>query len=173
MNRMLVEAARSMLSISRLPPKFWAEALSTSIYLHNRSPTKAVSGMTPQEAWTGEKPSVDHLRVFGCQSYAYIPKDERKKLDSKSKKCVLLGYGSTSKGYRLYDPAKKKVILSRDVIFNEQKFGYDSIDQEPESQRFVYLDCLDDALEHDCPTIEESPANAVGSELCLTLTPRK
>ena len=54
--------------------------------------------------------------------------------------------------------------MSRDVIFNEQKFGYDSIDQEPESQRFVYLDCLDDALEHDCPTIEESPANAVDTD---------
>ena len=60
MNRTLAEAARSMLLGSHLPPKFWAEALSTVVYVRNRSPTKALSQMTPQEAWTGEKPSVDH-----------------------------------------------------------------------------------------------------------------
>ena len=155
MNRTLVEAARSMLSISRLPPKFWAEALSTAVYLHNRSPTKAVSGMTPQEAWTGEKPSVDHLRVFGCQSYAYIPKDERKKLDSKSKKCVLLGYGSTSKGYGLYDPAKKKVmsfLMSRNLDMTA------SIKNQSPRGLYTFIALM-------------SPANTVDSELCLTLTP--
>ena len=56
-NRTLVEA---MLSNANLPPKFWAEALSTAAYLRNRSPTKVVRGMTPQEAWTGAKPQVDH-----------------------------------------------------------------------------------------------------------------
>ena len=54
MNRTLVEAARSMLSGSHLPPKFWTEALSTAVYVRNRSPTKVLSQMTPQEAWTGE-----------------------------------------------------------------------------------------------------------------------
>ena len=38
---------------------------------------------------------IDHFRVFGCHSYIHIPKDERKKLDFKSKKCIFLGYGST------------------------------------------------------------------------------
>ena len=61
MNRTLVEAARSMLSGPHLPPKFWAEALSTAVYVCNRSPTKTLSQMTPQEAWTGEKPSVDYF----------------------------------------------------------------------------------------------------------------
>ena len=56
------------------------------------------------------------------RTYVHIPKDERKKLDFKSKKCIFLGYGSTSKGYHLYDFTKKKVIFNRDVIFNEQKF---------------------------------------------------
>ena len=65
-----------MLSDAKLPHKFWGEALSTAAYLRNRSPTKAVKGMTPYEAWTGEKPLVDHLRAFGCQAYAQIPKDE-------------------------------------------------------------------------------------------------
>ena len=52
----------------------------------------AVVGMTPYEAWTGEKPGVDGLRVFGCHVFVHVPKDERKKFDSKSRKCVLLGY---------------------------------------------------------------------------------
>ena len=106
---------------AKLPQRFWAEALSTAIYLRNRSPTKAVKNITPYEAWFGEKPRVDHLRVFGSTVYAHIPKDERGKLDSKAQKCVLLGYGSETKGYRLYDQTKKRVFLSRDVIFNEQE----------------------------------------------------
>ena len=68
MNRMLVEATRVMLVAANLPHRFWAEALSTATYLRNRSPTKAVSGMTPFEAWTGEKPRVDGLRVFRLSS---------------------------------------------------------------------------------------------------------
>ena len=88
-----------MLSHANLPHKFWGEALSTVAYLRNRGPTKAVNEMTPHEAWTGEKLKVDHLRIFGCQAFVHIPNDERKKLDSKSKKCVFVGYETTTKGY--------------------------------------------------------------------------
>jgi len=76
MNRTLVESVRSMLSHAKLPHKFWAEALSKAVYLRNLSPTKAVEGMTPFEAWTGEKPNIQHLRIFGCAAYAHVPKDE-------------------------------------------------------------------------------------------------
>ena len=62
----------------------WAEPLSTATYLCNRSRTTAVCWMTPHEALTGEKPQVDGLRVFRCQAFVHISKDERKKLDSKS-----------------------------------------------------------------------------------------
>ena len=121
MNRTLVETTRSMLFGAKLPQRFWAEALSTAVYLRNLSPTKAVKNITPYEARFAEKPRVDHLRVFGSTVYAHIPKDERGKLDSKAQKCVLLGYGSETKGYHLYDQTKKRVFLSRDVIFNEQE----------------------------------------------------
>jgi hypothetical protein len=60
---------------------------------------------------------------FGCTVYAHIPNDERKKLDSKANKCVLLGYGTETKAYRLYDPQNSRVIYSRDVKFNESEFG--------------------------------------------------
>ena len=130
MNRTLVEAIRSMLSESGLPKTFWAEALMTATYLRNRSPTTALTGMTPYEAWTGWKPSVNHLRIFGCICYAHIPKDERKKLDSKAKESIMLGYGTETKGYRLYDTTSKKINYSRDVIFNEKKFVKENKENE-------------------------------------------
>ena len=119
LNRTLVESARSMLLDANLPQKFWAEAVSTAAYLRNRCPTHAVEGMTPYEAMTGKKPKVDKLRVFGSDAYALIPEDERGKFDAKAKKCILLGYGEKTKGYRLFDPSRGKVIHSRDVRFNE------------------------------------------------------
>jgi len=121
MNRTLLECVRAMLSDSTLPKTFWAEAVSTAVYLRNRCPTNAVQDKTPYEALFGEKPSVDHLKIFGCTCYAHVPRDQRQKLDPKSIKCVFLGYCSNSKGYKLYDVNKKKILLSRDVIFHESK----------------------------------------------------
>ena len=125
MNRTLVESVRSMLADSGLPHKFWAEALSTAAYLINRSPTKTLHEMTPFEAWYGKKPNVSHFRVFGCSAYVHIPKDQRKKLDPKAKKCVFLGYGATRKGYRLYDQKTSTIVHSRDVVFDELSRGYE------------------------------------------------
>ena len=103
MNRTLVEGVRAMLVDARLTHHFWAEALFKAVYLRNQSPAMAVKGMTPFEAWTGEKPNVEHLRVFRCAAYAHVAKDDRKKLDVKSRKCILLGYGTETKGHQLYD----------------------------------------------------------------------
>ena len=108
-----------MLIDAHLPHKFWAEALSTAVYLRNRSPTKAVEDKTPYEAWSGDRPNVKHLRLFECIAYAHVPKDERKKLDSKSIKCIFLGYGAEIKGYQLYDVERGNVLHNRDVIFDE------------------------------------------------------
>ena len=148
MNQTLVEAGRTMLADAKLPQKFWAEALSTAVYLRNRSPTKAVE-MTPFEAWTGEKPNVAHLRAFGCLTYAHIAKDERQKLNPKAKRCILLGYGTETKGYRLYDLNRGKVFYSRDVLVNENVSGFSS-DPDTDSQRqTVIFDHRDDIEEGD------------------------
>ena len=118
-NRSIVETSRSMLKEKGLPKSFWAEAVSTSIYLLNRSPTKAVTEKTPYETWFGRKPNVSHLKVFGSIAYAHIPFEKRQKLDEKSIKCIFVGYSDETKGYRLYNPENKELIISRDVIFNE------------------------------------------------------
>ena len=121
LNRTLVETTRSMLLDAKLPQAFWAEAVSTAAYLRNRSPTSALENMTPHQAWYGRKPGVEHLRVFGSTAYVHISRDSRKKLDSKTRKCILVGYGSVRKGYRLYDRATSQVLFSRNVKFDEQE----------------------------------------------------
>ena len=127
MNRTLIESTRTMLFDSNFPKRFWAEALSTAVYLRNRSSTRAVEGQTPFEAWYGYKPDVSHPRVFGCLAYSHIEKDERSKLDSKSRKCILLGYGSTVKGYRLYDMEKQRICHSRNVQFDEATARFNEV----------------------------------------------
>lgn len=62
---------------------------------------------------------MDSLQVFGCSACAHVPEVERRKLDPKTRKCVLLGYGTVQKGHRLFDLNQKKVIHSRDVMFDE------------------------------------------------------
>ena len=155
LNRTLIEGVRTMLADSKLPHQFWAEALSTIVYLRNRSPTKVVEGITPFEAWSGSKPNVHFLRVFGCSAYAHVPKVERRKLDSKSRKCVLLGYGTNQKGYRLYDLERMKVIHSRDVVFNEVSMPGLQTEEEP-YDKYVELEIKE---EHDV----ETPATPIPS----------
>src|SRR3954464_13105842 len=74
--------------------------------------------ITPEEVWTGKKPHIEHLRVFGCDAYALI-KDHQHKLHPKGEKCILVGYEENSKAYRLWNHAKHKIIISRNVKFNE------------------------------------------------------
>ncbi len=116
LNRTLVTMAKAMLFDSGLPQKFWAEAIATANYLRNRLPI-GPDNITPEEAFTKEKPSIRHLRVFGCLAYAYTPAETRQKLDPNSVKTVFVGYEETTRQYRVYDPKKDKIIRSSNVEF--------------------------------------------------------
>ncbi|GMJ10476.1 hypothetical protein HRI_004716700 [Hibiscus trionum] len=79
--------------------------------------------------WFGKDVSYDHLRVFGCKTFVHVLKDERSKLDAKTRQCIFIGYGLDGEfGYRLYDPLQKKLVRSRDVIFVEDR-TIDDIDK--------------------------------------------
>lgn len=123
-NRTLVGMIRAMLKTSAMPKQYWAEALNCAVYLINRLKPAALDGMVPMEAWTGHRPSVAHLRVFGCLAFARVPESKRRKLDDKAKRCVLLGYASKKKGYRLLDLNTMQVIISKDVTFKEDVFPF-------------------------------------------------
>jgi hypothetical protein len=118
-NQTIMNMARTLLKEKSLSNRFWAEAVACSVYLLNISPTTSLKMKVPQEAWSGTKLNVVHLRTFRCIAYAHIPSELRKKLDDKSEKCIFTGYSETSKAYRLYNPITKKLILSRDVKFSE------------------------------------------------------
>ncbi|KAM1744384.1 hypothetical protein ACFX11_011278 [Malus domestica] len=119
-NRTILDMARSMLKSKRLPKELWAEAVACAVYLSNRSPTRSVWGKTPQEAWSGRKPGISHLRVFGSIAHVHVPDKRRTKLDDKSEKFIFIGYDSNSKGYKLYNPNNGKMVISRDVTFDEE-----------------------------------------------------
>jgi hypothetical protein len=84
------------------------------------SPSRPLGSKIPQELWTQRKPDYDKLRIFGCEAYAVVPKDDRCKLESRSRKCIFLGYGRDgSFSYRLWDLETHQVVRSSDVVFNE------------------------------------------------------
>ena len=65
-NRVITGAARSMLHDQSLPLYLWAEASAAAVYLQNRSPHRILGKMTPEEAFIGRRPDVEHIRIFGC-----------------------------------------------------------------------------------------------------------
>ena len=140
MNRTLVESARSMIFNAGLSRSFWGEAVTTAAYLRNRTLTSS-HGITPYERWYGEKPDVSKLRVFGCIGYALIPGNLRRKWDRKTQKLRFMGYQDQfgSKGYRMYDEQGWRIIVRRDVKFNESDFGkvkqVEPVFYEPEVER--------------------------------------
>ncbi len=89
-NKHIVEKARAMLNEKNLPNYFWAEAVTTAVYIMSRTPTAAVHGMTLEEKFTCKKTDVSHLRVFGCIAYVHVPNEKRSKLDAKAKKCIFI-----------------------------------------------------------------------------------
>jgi transposase InsO family protein len=126
MNRTLVESGRAMLAQAQLSKKYWGEALLTAAYLRNRSPTHTLKrGETPMEIWSGAKPSLHNIRVFGCICFAFVPKEKRQKWDPKAVKCMFLGY--THNGYRVENLQTGMVLITRNVIFEENIFGTQSI----------------------------------------------
>lgn len=106
-----------MLHSKNMPKFLWGEAVNTAVYVLNRTPTSRDPTATSYELWTGRKPSVSHLRVFGEDAFVHVPKQFRRKLNPKSKKVTFVAYQGDSKNYRLYDPISGKIIRSRDVNF--------------------------------------------------------
>ena len=118
-NRTLMDMVRSMLSYSSLPSFLWVEALKTAMYLLNRVPSKAVP-KTPFELWTGRKPSLRHLHVWGCPAEVKIYNPHERKLDSRTTSGFFIGYPEKSKGYRFYCPNHStRIVESGNARFIE------------------------------------------------------
>jgi len=116
MNRTLLERTRCLLSNVGLNRSFWGEAINTTCFLINRTPSTAIGLKTPIEIWNDKTTNYSNLRVFGCNAYYHVNEG---KLVPRSRKGLFMGYGDGVKGYRIWSPSEKKVLLSRDVIFDE------------------------------------------------------
>ena len=114
-NRTLMDMVRSMLCNSKLPRSMWTEALKTAAYILNRVPTKAVS-KTLFELFKDWKPSLQHMRVWGCLAEIRVYNPHERKLDPRTISGYFIGYAKRSKGYRFYCPSyNTRTVESRNV----------------------------------------------------------
>ena len=104
---------------NNVPHTYWAEVISTAIYIMNRTLTAVVHDITPEEKFIGIKLDLSHLKVFGCIAYVHVLDELHTKLDPKVEKCVFIGYSLEQKGYRCFNPLTHKMRVSRDVVFDE------------------------------------------------------
>ena len=119
MNHTLVKWVCTMLIEAELPDAYWWDALWYTTLLHNMSPMHSLSDSTPEESWSGNKPDISCLRVFGCRAFIHIPDKLRGKLLAKSLVCTFIGYAQQCKAYHLVHQPSKRFIDSCDIIFNK------------------------------------------------------
>ena len=146
-NRIIVEAARSMIySRSDLPLFLWAEAMNTAVNVINRTGPTKQPNKTPYELWYGKLPTVKDLKIFGTECFVHIPAEKRRKLDKKALKGYLVGYIEDGKGFRVYVPSMRDVLLSRDVLFKSEKLILNSVN----------IPLKDDKIEEDKTIIDNN-----------------
>ncbi|GJS52670.1 retrotransposon protein, putative, ty1-copia subclass, partial [Tanacetum coccineum] len=126
MNRSLLNKVRCLLIQSGLPDSFWVEATVTATYLIHRSPSITLEKKTPMDLWSGHPANYEMLRIFDCVAYSHV---NQGKLKPRAIKCIFLRYPDGMKGYRLWrlDNVKPKIIISRDVVFNESLMYKDTL----------------------------------------------
>ncbi|XP_050920075.1 uncharacterized protein LOC127137682, partial [Lathyrus oleraceus] len=118
-NRTLLDMVRSMMSHADLPNSFWGHALLTAAYTLNRVPSKKVE-KTPYEIWSGKKPHMSYIKIWGCE--VYVKRQISTKLEPKSDKCLFVGYPKETRGYYFYNPSEGKVFVARTGVFLEKDF---------------------------------------------------
>ena len=121
LNRTLLERTRALLIQNSLPKFLWPEAITYAVYLKNRSPTRALKQpITPHEAFWNKKPNVSQLQEFGTNCWVLQQGQKPSKLDAKSRSYQFVGISEDSRAWRYYVPQSRKVLTSRNIIFETQ-----------------------------------------------------
>jgi transposase InsO family protein len=118
-NRTILEVVMTMIHDQDLPMCLWEKAVMAVVYVQNQLSYSALGLKTPKEMFTGKKPEVSHLKIFGCPVFIHIPKEKRNKLDPSGKKGIFVGYCEVSKAFRIYIPGQHHIEISKDVTFDE------------------------------------------------------
>ncbi|GFX49283.1 retrovirus-related Pol polyprotein from transposon TNT 1-94 [Trichonephila clavipes] len=121
-NLTALDGIKTLLKSSEVLHKFWGEALLCFTYAWNRICHKD-GNKTPFEKFFCRKPSVLHLKPFGCLAYAGVPKQIRKKFDMRAKMGIMMGYAQRTKGYRIWLIDENKLVETINVRFDENKRG--------------------------------------------------
>uniref|UniRef100_A0AAV1U9U7 Integrase catalytic domain-containing protein n=1 Tax=Peronospora matthiolae TaxID=2874970 RepID=A0AAV1U9U7_9STRA len=137
--RTIVTIGRSLLHHAKLEKCFWAGAAMTAIYIKNRLPSSKIDHKTPFEIVYKSKPSIKHMRVFGCWAFILTPREKRLKWDPKAREGMFMGYEEASKAYRVYDIEAGQVVISRDITFDESTFDF-SMDRPSDDDEDAELD---------------------------------
>ena len=114
-----LKKTRALMLQMNVPKKFLSHSVMAAAYLINRLPSRVLKFKSQMEIIKGRKVDLSHLRVFGCICFVHIQSLYRDKLDPRAAKCIFLGYSSTQKGYKCYNPQLKKLIVSKNVRFHE------------------------------------------------------
>ncbi|GJX22705.1 retrovirus-related pol polyprotein from transposon TNT 1-94, partial [Tanacetum coccineum] len=124
-NHTLLEAARTMLSASKLPLFFWAEAIATACYTQNRSLIIPRHEKTPYHIINDRKPTLKHLRIFRCTCYLTRDGENLDKMMEKEDPFIFVRYSTQSNGYRVYNKRTKLIVEFIHVNFDEIKHRFD------------------------------------------------
>jgi hypothetical protein len=132
-NRHLLEVTRTLLFSYNVPSHYWGEAVLTAAFLLNRMPSRILSFKTPIENLTKYYPHTKlvnniPLKIFGCTAFVHIHSQNRSKIGPRAVKTIFIGYSSTQKGFKCFDPKTRKFYISYDVTFfeNQPFFNKDS-----------------------------------------------
>ncbi|GJS21979.1 retrovirus-related pol polyprotein from transposon TNT 1-94 [Tanacetum coccineum] len=120
-NCTLIEAAQTMLSASKLPLFFWAEAIATACYTQNRSIIIPTHEKTAYHIINDIKPLIKHLHIFGCTCYLTRDGENLDKMKERGDPCILVGYSTQSKGYHVYNKRTRLIVESIHLRFDEIK----------------------------------------------------
>ena len=118
----IINKVESMQHAAGLSDGFWKHAVGTAVHIYNVTPISKAKFLTPKEMWSGSKPDILHLCIFGCAAYEHILKGKRRKLDLKSREMIFIGYKNLLKGWQFWDAKNQHIKISRDVKFNKSRF---------------------------------------------------
>ncbi|UYV70259.1 hypothetical protein LAZ67_7002299, partial [Cordylochernes scorpioides] len=157
-NRTLIDTGRTLLIDSKLPMMFWAEAIATAAYIKNCTPHRSIKQNTPMQRWNGRKPSVKHIRIFGCLTHWLESKPRRNKFSPKGRKGIFIGYSIKRKAYRIYDIMTKRIHEVRSVKFSEDKRGIDyanDIQEDTNCDNLTYKGNCEEIVAEDFLILKE------------------